>query len=344
MPVRRLLIALVALAPLAAVGPSVQAAGRVRLELVGDARGAALAFQEWARLLSRAGVKNVRIRSGGATDKVGIEVRGTQDRPLYVVTGIVNSPDELILPSGRFRRRDVARLARWLEELAKHGPAGGGAEKSPFGLSAEQFEEVHEDLAQPVGFSTRGTARNEVVQKMSRRLLLPLRLDAEATRALGEDKVAEELLGLSCGTALACVLRPAGYCLLPRRLGQKTVYTVQKARPGLEIWPVGWEPDKPRRDVLPALFEFHNVNIQGVSAAVALEAIGKRLKVPVLLDHNAMARHGVDPAKALVSYPRGRTTYSLVLRKILFQAGLKFELRVDEAGNPFLWISTVKPV
>ena len=62
------------------------------------------------------------------------------------------------------------------------------------------------------------------------------------------------------------------------------------------------------------------------------------------MDYNAMARHGVDPAKAIVSMPAGRTTYSLALRKLLFKAGLKFEVRVDEAGKPFLWVSTVKPV
>ena len=86
--------------------------------------------------------------------------------------------------------------------------------------------------------------------------------------------------------------------MMPREVGGRLEHAVVKARPGLEIWPVGWEPEKSRRDVLPALFEFHNVNVQGVSAAVALEAIGKRLKVPVLLDHNALARHGIEPDKA----------------------------------------------
>ena len=46
----------------------------------------------------------------------------------------------------------------------------------------------------------------------------------------------------------------------------------------------------------------------------------------------------------MVTLPRSRTTYSLALKKLLFQAGLKFEVRVDEAGTPFLWISTIKPL
>ena len=150
--------------------------------------------------------------------------------------------------------------------------------------------------------------------------------------------------GLSCGTVLAYVLRPMGYCLVPRLEGARTVYAVVEARADMEIWPIGWEPTKPDRDTLPALHEFHNVNIEGVTASKALQAIGKLLQVPVLIDHNAMARHGVEPEKVLVSHPLRRTTYSLALRKILFQARLKSEVRIDEADQPFLWITTVKPM
>ena len=36
-------------------------------------------------------------------------------------------------------------------------------------------------------------------------------------------------------------------------------------------------------------------------------------------------------------------TYSQVLGKVLMQARLKYELRVDEADKPFVWITSVKP-
>jgi len=337
--------------------PAIPATGRVQLELVGDAQGSALAFQQWLQVLSRAGVKNVRIRAAQAADKVGIDVQGTAENRLYVVTGIVKSSEELLLPGGggygirtypptarRFSPRDAARLARWLDDLAKHGPEELREPRSAFGLTREQFEQVRKALARPVGFSTRGMTRRETVEKIGRGLTLPLEMDPKLAKTLEEDKVGEELSDLSCGTALAYVLRPVGLCLVPRESGNSTVCAVIKAEPKLEVWPVGWEPEKPQPEVLPALYEFHDVNIQRVSAATALEEIGKRLKVPVLVDHNALARHGIDSGKALVSHPRGRTTYSLTLRKILFQAGLKSELRVDEAGKPFLWVSTVKPV
>ena len=316
------------------------AAGRVQLELLGEAATEAMAFQEWGQVLSKAGIQNVRFRTTESTDQVGVHVQEGQGSPLYVVTGVVVSRDELRLPGGRFRRSEGGRRKQWLEDLAEQGPADRRPARGSFGLTGEQFEKVREELAKPVGFSTRGMSRSQAVEKLGRQLNVPPAMDPAVAEAIGDDKVEEELQDLSCGTSLACLVRPAGLCLVARQAGLAVV----KARPELEVWPVGWQPDKPPKDVLPALFDFLNVNLDRVPATRAMEAIGQRLKTPVLWDHNAMARHGIDPATAVGTLPRTRTTYSLALRKFLFQAGLKFEVRVDEAGNPLLWITTVKPV
>jgi len=81
-----------------------------------------------------------------------------------------------------------------------------------------------------------------------------------------------------------------------------------------------------------------------VPVTTVLEAIAKRLKLPVLLDHSALARHGIEPDKKKVNSPQSRTTSNQLLRKVLSQAGLKSEVRLDEAGKPFLWVTTVKPL
>ncbi len=148
---------------------------------------------------------------------------------------------------------------------------------------------------------------------------------------------------MSAGTALACILRPAGFALVPQESGGGPAYRVAAAKLDQEVWPIGWPP-KRVHEALPGLYEMRNVNVSGVSAAKVLEAVGRQLHVPVFLDHNALARHGIDPAQVAVSHPQSRTSYSVALRKILYQAGLKFEVRVDEANHPLLWISTLKPV
>ena len=347
MTTSRLFTPSIALSLWVAIASAGFAAGQVRLELIGN-QAAAMTFQEWSQSLNKAGVKNVRIRSGDGSEKIGVETLGTEKSPMYVVTGQIVSRDELLLPSGRFKRTDVGRLARWLDELAAQGPADRRPQRTVFGLTKEQYAEVQTDLGGAVGFSTKGMSRADAVEKISRKLRLPLKADAAWAKAGSDadDKIEEELSSLTCGTALACILRPAGFCLAPREGGSQTTLAVVKAAPDLEVWPVGWEPQiqATGKRVLPAMSESLNVNIQNFPAAKAIDAIAQRVKAPVLLDHNALARHGIDPAAVMVSLPQGRMTYDQALRRLVFQAKLKFEVRVDEGGNPFLWITTQKPV
>ena len=100
----------------------------------------------------------------------------------------------------------------------------------------------------------------------------------------------------------------------------------------------------PFRASSPRVYESFNANVQNVSVHRVLDALSKRMKTPILMDYNAMARHGVDPEKALVNAPQSRTTNSRLLSKVLSQAKLKYEVRVDEAGNPVLWVTTTNPL
>ena len=245
--------------------------------------------------LEAAGVRNVRMRTADEPGRPGIDVQGTTDRPVYVVTGIVRSASELDLPGRRFRRSELGGLAEWLKDIAEHGPPAGREAKSAFGLSVSEFARVRKDLATPVGFSTGGIRRTEVVEKIARELRLPLRLDAAARQAFGDEKVEDELGDLTAGTALACVLRAAGYCLVPHRADGEISYLVVEGQKALEFWPIGWEPKKPAATILPALFALQNINVQNVPLTKAIEVIGKRVKTPILLDHNALERQGIEP-------------------------------------------------
>jgi hypothetical protein len=321
--------------------------GRVELNLLTEDRVPITSQQEWSRRLGQAGISSLRIRSAGPVDSVRltVDVQGSEVSPTYVVTGVITADDVLVLPGGkRFRSTQAAQVAQWVDDLARLGPEDRRPAKTAFGLTAAQFQQVHDALAEPLTASTKGSSRAEVVQSIARRLALPVRYGRLSPEAIGSDEVGEELSGLSCGTALAYALRASGLCLVPRPAAAGAELDVVAAEPNLEAWPIGWQSEKPDREVLPGLYEFLNVKLDGVAVTKVLEALGERLKVPVLVDHNAMARHGVDPDTAYVSYPEGRTTYSLLLRKALFQARLKSEVRVDESGKPLLWITTLKPL
>ena len=135
---------------------------------------------------------------GTDSDKPDIDVQGTAN-PTYIVTGILDTQERIVVPGGRFARGDAKQLAAWLDDLAKNGPPNKRPRKSAFGLTAAQLQQVHDDLSKPVGFSTLGMGRNEAVEKIGRQLSLPLHSDG----ALGDEKIEEDLADLSCGTALA---------------------------------------------------------------------------------------------------------------------------------------------
>jgi hypothetical protein len=315
----------------------------VELEVFTDERVPITGRQEWLRQLSEVGVSNLRIRAKQADDKVGMEIRGTGADRVCVVTGMLDSKNELVLPGGRYPLSQAAAAARWLRTVGEQGP-DKPSEHAAFGLSTQQLERVRKELAEPLELSTRGKDRAEIARQIVGKLALPVRLEGSALDAMQGHTVAEELTGLSVGTALAAVLRPAGLCLVPRAgTSGRCEIAVVPLREARQAWPVGWPPDRPVPEVLPTLFESFNANIDNVPIDRVLDAIGQRLKVPVLYDRYAMARHGADAGKTTVRSPKSRTTYHNLLRKVLSQARWTYEVRVDEAGQPFVWVTTMKP-
>jgi hypothetical protein len=183
------------------------------------------------------------------------------------------------------------------------------------------------------------------VQQAASVISYQIMLEPGADAALKELNLEEELKEISRGTALAAILRPAGLVFTPRRPpGGKLEYYVSKPVAGQESWPVGWKADQSEREVLPELFTAINAEVSDVPLIEALNAITGRLKTPVLIDQNAMAMYDVDMSKAEVSLPVKRMSYALILDKLLGQAKLKYELRIDEANKPFFWITTVRPL
>lgn len=319
-------------------------AGRVQLELVAEPQGNVLAQQEWARRLGQAGVTDFRIRAQTAGDQIGIETRGTQAAPLYAVTGMLTSGGEIVVPGGRFRPEQLGQFLQWLQELAAHGPAEQRPATVAFGLTAEQLDFARKELSQQVGFATAGLGRGEVVRRIAGQLPSPLKIEPSQLQAMDAEKMGEDLSGLACGTSLAYIARCAGLALVPRTSAGGTEYEMVAASAGTEAWPIGWKPEMPVPKLLPAMYEFRNVNIVGVPISQVLSAISQRMKITVLMDHNALTRWGIEPEKAIVKLPVGKSTYALVMQRALFQAKLKYEVRQDEAGTPFFWVTSVKPL
>lgn len=322
-----------------------QAAPRIEFELSADGQTAAVGGRKWYALLTELNVDGLRIVSADSSAEPKVDVQGAGEQATYTVFGRITSANELVVTGGTFKLRDRERIAQWLEDLRRGRPADGG-DPLPFGLNAEQLDEVRRELARPVGFSTAGAPAAEVLNKIADGLAHPLEAEADAGRELAAaEPMAEELSSVSSGTALAYLLRPQGLVFAPQADAKGRIeYRIMLPDENREAWPVGWPSEKRDRELLPGAFELSNVEIDDYKLSDTIEAIAEGLETPVLFDHFSMVRQGIDPAEVKVSLPAARTTYGIALRKVLFKGRLKFDVLVDEAERPFLWITTVKTV
>jgi len=331
-------VLLVCLADLAGA----QSGPRVSLEVVTEPGFSQETIRQWLPALEKAGFSSVRVRGGGAGDGAAIVTTGTGNSIAYSVTGVLTSDNRLHLPNGNFSLESRSKISAWVEKLKAGGEEGLNAKAGAFGLVPKELVTVHEGLATKVNFTTAGKTTREVLQQVAMNLPLSLKVDPSVRTKFGDEKVGEELLGITSGTAIAAVIRPLGLVLVPEKNGGTIVLKVVDSQAAQQVWPVGWPMKNSPKETLPDLFKFLNVEVADTPLAESVEAIRGRLNVPMIIDQNSLARNKIDFATVKVSLPKTNTYYSKILEKLLFQAKLKYEVRIDEADRPFLWITTTK--
>jgi hypothetical protein len=327
----------------------------IELELVTERGVQITAPQEWLQLLATIGIEHVQIRGGGQGGEPKVTNRGTARAANYQVVGVLTSRGQLRLPGATFTKADRARLKDYFAQLGADGADAVTAPHVRFGLTEKELTAVLADLAQPIDFETKGLTPRAFLDRLQTKLSLKPSLAAEAeqtmrTAAPGVD----ELKSVAAGTALAITLRNCGLAMRPeKKRGQPVEYHIVVAGPGIkrdrmlgkmtgpdmQYWPIGWEPEKSPGEMAPSLFQTRSAEIDGYSLDEALGAIGPLLKIPMYFDRASLKAHQIDPAKIQLKLARTKTTYKRVIDRILSQAHLASELRVDEAGVPFLWIT-----
>jgi hypothetical protein len=350
------------------------AAPVIELEIATERGLQITAPKEWLQLLTGIGLVNVRIRGASASDEPLVTNRGTANYPRYHVVGILTSREQLHLPGGTFGRGDAKRLKDYFDRLAADGGERLTAPRSMFGLTEKELDAVLADLSQPLGFETKGQSPQSVVDRLQAGFKHKVELDAGVDRILRDASPAvDELSNLSAGTALAILLRSNDLLLRPEKsIGKPVAFRIVRAaseptspvgqtrgRSGTTAtpppsansragkpndttrthWPIGWVIDRAPGEAAPSLFDQLNAEIDGYSLAETLAAVGPRLKVPYYLDHAMLRARGVAASAAQIKVTRARMSYQRLLEQVLAQAGLGCELRADEAGMVFLWIS-----
>jgi hypothetical protein len=319
---------------------------RITVELATESGFPIDGQRRWIDALKDLGFASLRIRTARPGEKESVTNRGSEDAPLYAVVGLLTVRNRLILPGGQFSINDRGEIAKWFETLRTEGVGGPTKQTLAFGLSEDELLQFHEQVSQPLTFATEGKRAGDVVRQLVRELGLACEVTTKATQAFYRNEtVPDELRGVSAGTALAATLRPLGLVAAPRKKSRQDLQLlIADVREIDETWPVGWPLQKSPYKVAPDLFKKLPVEIKNTPLSEVMAAIQQRVNMPFLLDHNALARQKIDPETVLVSFqPRSQSySYRKVIDSILFKARLTSELRVDEAEQPFLWISTAR--
>ncbi len=327
--------------------PAISRAGEatVSLELATEKGFPIAGQQRWIGFLKDLGFANLRIRSAREREEPSLSKRGTADSPSYYVTGLLVSGNTLQVPGAVIRYGDRAAVTQWLAKLREGGEEGLFTPTGLWGMTARQVIAFHQTLETKVAFQTKGQTIADVVRQITRQVNATITIDPSAQRALnGKETVLDELNGISSGTAIAAAIRPLGLLLVPTKAAAgRPSGKIVDAQQVEEGWPIGFDPDNPPGQTAPSLFTFLNAEIQEEPLDAALVVLQQRVKIPMLFDHNAIARHEVDMTID-VSFAPKRTFYKKIIDTVLRKAMLKSELRVDDAGQPFLWITTIKKV
>lgn len=316
----------------------------IELEIYVDDRAPLGTAQDWVEMLNNCGADRVSLKTGFLRTPSAEETK-LQRSTAILVKGTVDR-NRLFLPGGTFTINDRARISAHLKQLREDGTEVALADKMAFGLTAPQLVELHQLLSKPVDFSTKGANIKQSLQQVSKLIGQSFQIDSDtAEKLMSNDTIAEELQGISAGTAIAIMIRPLGLVMQPeRQSGQPVKLAIVDSQSSKEHWPIGWPPEELPLRVVPKMFERLDLEIRGFPLQGTLDAIEKRTEVKFIYDHNGLAKAGIEMSEVKVNLVQKKVSYMAALGKLLRQTkpGSIHELRLDEAGKPFLWISTMR--
>ena len=334
-------VAILVYATFVACSPAMAQNRTVTLEVY-QSRYAELEMQHrWMEMLSGVGA-TVRSKASESSVRPSVEEIKSANSTVIRIKGFIDGKT-LYLPGGKFSIRDKEGVKNLIQKLKDDGAEVALADKQAFGLTAPQLVALHEDLSRTVDFSTKGQQVGEAVLKMVSGIKTPVVLSAEARKKLTEQEtIAEELQGLSIGTSLAATIRPLGLVVQPKReQGKSTKIHLVKFSDAEENWPIGWPVENSLAKAAPDLFKREAFEIKGYPMKSVLDAIERRTKTPFLYDHNSLARRELELTEVRVNFEQKKASYMTAISKVLSQSRPKAfkEIRLDENGKPFVWIS-----
>ena len=319
----------------------------VTIELLMEAPGTSYEAQRWASGLGQLGYSPT-VRTRRSVDEPGVTERNTRGIRTVSVVAVLDRRGRVVLPDGAFTLDNLSKFRNYLDELKKFGQQGDPKGQPLWGLSKNQFGTVFGMLSQPVEQAVQGLPLEDAIKKLNLPDSLPVQISSSAQawlRLQGRDKttVRQSVVGFSHGTALAIMLSEQNLGFRPRRTpGGSLELVVDPIKADAKLWPVGWDPKDAPIETAPVLFKLLPVNLHDVGLQDLLATIEAKTKIPMRLDLSAIARQRIDLDEIRVDHPSRTTSWSLLIRRITAKSGLIRDLKIDERGKPFMWITPMK--
>ena len=314
----------------------------VVLEISSNSSAGLGAQQRWMKMLQKVGADRVSSKTlpQGAAGVEESELGGTR---VIKVRGFLED-GKLVLPSGSYRLSDSTKIRDLLQKFRDDGTDTTLAEKHDFGLTREQLIDLATQFAKPIAEPTKGKPFLATVDAIASQTGVPFVRDSNARAALAsQENVTQEFQGMASGTALAAMMKPLGLVLEPsRQQGEQVKVHLKRAQDSKQSWPVGRDPENAPVMAEPKLFAKMPIGIKNFPLDKVMEAVQKKAGIPFVYDEQVIAAEGIDVAKTKVSISNKNGILMVMIGKLLRQTApkrLSQEIRIDDAGQTFLWIT-----
>ncbi len=322
----------------------------VSVELVQTKPGPNPIALKWQHVFAKQNI-SLRIRSGRTGDKPSVsETQLGAVRQIKAV-GIIDSTGRILFPKNKvFTLANSAALSKWLVELKTHGEQGSPEGQPLWGLSEGQFKQFYNALTEPVAAQVKGLRLDDALEKMELPKQFSARMTPKAEEWLKTEypdapKVRSTLKGFAKGAALAILLNEYGMGFHPlRKPDGKLELVVEPLKVTRKVWPIGWDLKESRVKTARKLFmDFVPVDLENALFVDVVNAVSLKAEIPILIDRYRIEGFGVEVDKLRVSFQSKRTSWFRLLGGIATPNHLERRDRIDEAGNPFVWITYLQP-
>ena len=305
--------------------------------------GSRVAAQDWGRVFAKLG-HTVRVRQQTASDTGSPEpVTQTETKSARRIkaTGLLDNRGIVHFGKDKFRVTDTVRLKDWIDNLKKYGVQGDPSGKPIWGLTKDQFDNFFRATAKPLATEVQGMPIEQAVRTMEFPASTPIKWTDDAKKiAASADEVQRELKLYGRGAALAILLNDAGLGFYPERAPSGSVELLIAKRSRVDMWPIGWPPKLSLAKTIPEFYKRVPVSLPNVTLTRVFGAIEANTKIPILIDHYQIKAKGQEFDKMKVEVKPRKMSWNSVIRTVTVKNRLNYDVRVDELGKTFVWVST----